>query len=145
MATVFLAEDLKHHRQVAIKILHPELSVAIGAERFVQEIEVTAGLQHPHILPLFDSGEADGVLFHVMPFVEGESLRDRLNRDGKLPVADSLAIAGDIASALPAAHAAGDARRSDQRLPGQGAGAGHAGGSRQTIDAHAWVGMHRPK
>jgi formylglycine-generating enzyme required for sulfatase activity/dienelactone hydrolase len=111
MATVFLAEDLKHHRQVAIKVLHPELSVAIGAERFAQEIEVTAALQHPHILPLFDSGEADGVLFYVMPFVEGESLRERLNREGKLPVADALAIAGDIASALAAAHARGVVHR----------------------------------
>ena len=111
MATVFLADDLKHRRQVAIKILNPQLSAAIGAERFLQEIEVTAGLQHPHILPLFDSGEADGVLFYVMQFVEGESLRDRLRREGKFPVADALAIAGDVAAALAAAHGRGVVHR----------------------------------
>ena len=82
MATVYLAQDLKHRRRVAIKVLRPELAAALGAERFLHEIEVTAGLQHPHILPLFDSGDADGLLFSVMPFVEGESLRDRLTRSG---------------------------------------------------------------
>ena len=81
MATVYLAEDLKHQRQVAIKVLKPELAAVLGAERFVQEITTTAQLQHPHILPLFDSGEADGFLFYVMPYVEGETLRDKLNRD----------------------------------------------------------------
>ena len=109
MATVYLAHDLKHGRQVAIKVLRPELAAAIGAERFLHEIEVTAGLQHPHILPLFDSGEADGLLFYVMPFVEGESLRDRLARDGRLPISQALAIAGDVAAALSAAHARGSA------------------------------------
>ncbi|MEX2180427.1 MAG: SUMF1/EgtB/PvdO family nonheme iron enzyme [Gemmatimonadaceae bacterium] len=106
-ATVYLAEDLKHRRQVAIKVLLPALSAALGSDRFLQEIEVTAGLQHPHILPLFDSGEADGLFFYVMPYVEGESLRARLHRDKKLPFADALRIAGDVASALTAAHSRG--------------------------------------
>ena len=107
MATVYLAEDAKHHRSVAIKVLRPELSAAIGTERFLQEIELTAGLQHPHILPLFDSGEADGLLYYVMPFVEGESLRDRRERVGRFPVPEALAIVGDVASALTWAHARG--------------------------------------
>ena len=81
MAKVYLAEDLKHQRHVAIKVLKPELAAVLGAERFIQEITTTAQLQHPHILPLFDSGEADGFLFYVMPYVEGETLRDKLNRD----------------------------------------------------------------
>ncbi len=86
MATVYLAQDLRHDRKVALKLLRPELSAVIGAERFLAEIKLTANLQHPHILPLFDSGEADGFLFYVMPFVEGESLRSRLNREKQLPV-----------------------------------------------------------
>ena len=81
MATVYLAEDLKHGRKVAIKVLHPELSAVIGGDRFLAEIKVTANLQHPHILPLFDSGTADGFLYYVMPYVEGETLRDRLTRE----------------------------------------------------------------
>ena len=88
MATVYLAQDLRHDRKVALKLLRPELSAVIGAERFLAEIKLTANLQHPHILPLFDSGEADGFLFYVMPFVEGESLRSRLNLENQLPVAD---------------------------------------------------------
>ncbi len=76
MATVYLAEDLKHHRQVVVKVLRSELAAVLGAERFVQEIRTTANLQHPHILPLFDSGEADGFLYYVMPFIDGETLRD---------------------------------------------------------------------
>src|SRR5687768_18307259 len=80
MATVFLAEDVRHRRRVALKVLHPELSAVLGPERFLKEIEVTASLQHPHILPLFDSGEADGQLYYVMPLVEGETLRARLER-----------------------------------------------------------------
>jgi hypothetical protein len=84
MATVYLADDLKHKRKVAIKVLKPELAAVLGGERFLSEIETTAGLQHPHILPLFDSGEADGFLYYVMPYVEGESLRDRLDRDKQL-------------------------------------------------------------
>ena len=81
MATVFLADDLKHHRPVALKVLHAELAAALGAERFLREIEIAAGLQHPHILPLYDSGAAAGFLYYVMPYVEGESLRDRLVRE----------------------------------------------------------------
>ncbi len=84
MATVYLAEDLKHHRKVAVKVLRPELAATLGPERFVREIEIAAKLTHPHILPLYDSGEADGFLYYVMPYIEGESLRERLDRDGKL-------------------------------------------------------------
>ena len=104
MATVYLAEDLKHDRRVAVKVLRPELAAVIGAERFLAEIKTTANLQHPHILPLFDSGAADGFLFYVMPYVEGESLRDRLNREKQLPVADAVRIASEVASALDYAH-----------------------------------------
>ena len=107
MATVFLAEDLRHDRQVAIKLLRPELAAVIGAERFLAEIKTTAKLQHAHILPLFDSGEAGGQLFYVMPFVEGESLRDRLTREKQLPTADAVRIAGEVASALDYAHKQG--------------------------------------
>jgi serine/threonine-protein kinase len=104
MATVYLAQDLRHHRQVAIKLMRPELSAVIGAERFLSEIRTTANLQHPHILPLFDSGEVDGVLYYAMPFVEGESLRDRLNREKQLPVPDAVRIAAEVAAALDYAH-----------------------------------------
>ncbi len=104
MATVYLAQDLKHDRKVAVKVLRPELAAVIGAERFLSEIKTTANLQHPHILPLFDSGEADGFLFYVMPFVEGESLRDRLNREKQLPIGDAVRIATEVASALDYAH-----------------------------------------
>jgi serine/threonine-protein kinase len=104
MATVYLAEDLRHARRVALKVLRPELAAVIGAERFLAEIKLTANLQHPHILPLFDSGEADGFLFYVMPFVEGESLRDRLTREKQLPVDEAVRIAGEVASALDYAH-----------------------------------------
>jgi serine/threonine-protein kinase len=84
MATVYLAQDLKHDRKVAVKVLRPELAAVLGAERFVQEIKTTASLQHPHILPLHDSGEADGFLYYVMPYIEGETLRDKLNRETQL-------------------------------------------------------------
>jgi eukaryotic-like serine/threonine-protein kinase len=104
MATVYHAHDLKHHRQVAIKVLRPELAAVIGAERFLSEIRTTANLQHPHILPLFDSGEADGFLFYAMPFVDGESLRDRLLREKQLPVPDAVRIATEVSSALDYAH-----------------------------------------
>ena len=104
MATVWLAEDVRHHRRVAIKVLHPELSAVLGPERFLKEIELTAGLQHPHILPLFDSGEADGLLWYVMPYVEGETLRARLERERQLPVADAVRIAREVAEALDYAH-----------------------------------------
>jgi serine/threonine-protein kinase len=132
MATVYLADDLKHHRKVAIKVLRPELAAVIGAERFLREIETTANLRHPHILPLFDSGavevqgqgsrvERTGVstidsrpstlLYYVMPLVEGESLRDRLTREKQLPIADALEIAGEVADALSYAHGRGIVHR----------------------------------
>jgi eukaryotic-like serine/threonine-protein kinase len=111
MATVYLAEDLKHHRQVALKVLRPELGAVLGVERFLSEIRVTANLQHPHLLPLFDSGEAGGVLYYVMPYVEGESLRARLDRERQLPVAEALRIAVAVASALDYAHRHGVVHR----------------------------------
>jgi serine/threonine-protein kinase len=104
MASVYLAHDLRHDRRVAVKVLRPELAAVIGAERFLAEIKLTANLQHPHILPLFDSGAADSFLYYVMPFVAGETLRARLNREKQLPVADALGIAGEVASALDYAH-----------------------------------------
>jgi serine/threonine-protein kinase len=104
MATVYLATDLKHERKVAVKLLRPELAAVIGAERFLAEIKTTANLQHPHILPLHDSGEAEGFLFYVMPFVEGESLRVRLDREKQLPVEDAVRLAREVASALDYAH-----------------------------------------
>ncbi|HEY7635822.1 MAG TPA: protein kinase [Gemmatimonadales bacterium] len=107
MATVFLAHDLRHDRQVALKVLHSELAHAVGPGRFLREIRTTARLQHPHILPVFDSGEADGQLWYAMPFVEGESLRGRLGRQPKLPIEDALQIAGEVADALAYAHERG--------------------------------------
>jgi serine/threonine-protein kinase len=104
MATVYLAHDLKHDRKVAIKVLRPELAAVIGAERFLREIKTVATLQHPHILGLIDSGEVQGTAYYVMPFVEGESLRDRITREKQLPVADALRIATEVASALDYAH-----------------------------------------
>ena len=93
MATVYLAHDVRHDRSVAIKILRPELSAAIGADRFLAEIRTTANLQHPNILALFDSGEADSQLYYVMPFIDGVTLRDRLDREKQLPIADAVRIA----------------------------------------------------
>lgn len=107
MATVYLARDLRHDRSVALKVLLPELADAVGPERFLREITLTARLDHPGILPLLDSGNADGCLFYTMPFVEGESLRDRLDREKQLPVADALQIARDVGDALGYAHARG--------------------------------------
>ena len=107
MATVYLAQDLRHDRQVALKVLKPELAVVIGAERFLQEIRTTANLQHPHILPLHDSGQVDGTVFYVMPFVQGESLRDRLTRDKQLPVDEAMRVAREVADALGYAHERG--------------------------------------
>jgi eukaryotic-like serine/threonine-protein kinase len=104
MATVYLAHDVRHDRKVALKVLRPELAAILGGERFLKEIRLTANLQHPHILPLHDSGEADGTVFYVMPYVEGESLRDRLNREKQLPVDDAVRIAREVASALDYAH-----------------------------------------
>jgi len=111
MATVFLAEDLKHHRRVAIKVLDPEVAAAIGPERFQREIETVARLSHPHILPLHDSGEAGGLLYYVMPYVQGESLRDRLAREKQLPLDEALRLTREIASALEHAHAQGVVHR----------------------------------
>jgi len=111
MATVFLAEDLKHHRPVAIKLLHQELAAALGADRFLREIEIAARLQHPHILPLYDSGRAGGFLYYVMPYVEGESLRDRLQREKQLSLEDALKVTAEVASALAYAHSHGVVHR----------------------------------
>jgi eukaryotic-like serine/threonine-protein kinase len=112
MATVYLAEDLKHHRKVALKVLRPELAASLGHERFLREITTTANLRHPHILPLFDSGRAVGTegeafLYYVMPFVEGETLRDRLDREKQLPLDDALQITGEVADAMSYAHGRG--------------------------------------
>jgi len=111
MALVFLARDLKHRRAVAIKVLRPELAIAVGAERFLGEIETVAALAHPHILPLYDSGEAAGFLYYVMPYVEGESLRERLTREKQLPLEDALRITGEVATALSYAHSRGVVHR----------------------------------
>ena len=105
MAHVYRAHDRQHDRDVAIKVLRPELAAALGTERFLREIHIEARLQHPHILPLFDSGAADGILYYVMPYVEGETLRDRIRREKQLPVADALRIAREVAEALSYAHA----------------------------------------
>jgi TolB-like protein len=105
MATVYLARDTKHDRLVALKVLKPELATALGTERFPREIKIAAQLQHPHILPLHDSGEAEGFLYYVMPFVEGESLRARLRREGELPIGDAVRILREVVDALAAAHA----------------------------------------
>ena len=107
MATVYLAQDVRHDRKVALKVLRPELSAILGGERFLAEIKTTANLQHPHILSLFDSGEADGLVYYVMPYVEGESLRDRLTHAKQLPVDEALRIAREVADALEYAHARG--------------------------------------
>ena len=104
MATVFLAEDLKHDRKVAIKVLKPELAAVLGAERFVVEIKTTAAMSHPHILPLFDSGEADGFLFYVMPYIQGETIREKLNRETQFGVDEAVRIAREVADALDYAH-----------------------------------------
>jgi len=111
MATVFLARDQKHDRKVALKVLHPELAASLGSERFLREIQIAARLQHPHILPLYDSGQADTLLYYVMPFVEGESLRDRLSREKQLPVEDAVKLGRDIAAALDYAHRHGVVHR----------------------------------
>ena len=100
MATVFLTRDLRHDRNVALKVLHPDLAAAVGAERFLAEIRTTANLQHPHILPLHDSGSEGGFLYYVMPFVAGETLRARLERERQLPIADAVRIAREVASAI---------------------------------------------
>ena len=111
MATVYLAQDLKHNRRVALKVLRPELAAALGPERFVREVETVAQLQHPHILPLFDSGEADGFLYYVMPFVDGESLRQRLKREGRIPIHEAVRILREVVDALAHAHQNGIVHR----------------------------------
>lgn len=110
-ATVYLADDLKHRRKVAVKVLHPEIVAALGPERFLREIETTAGMRHPHVLPLYDSGDADGLLFYAMPFVEGSSLRARMDRERQLPLDDALRIVGEVAEALIYAHGHGVVHR----------------------------------
>src|SRR5438093_11193342 len=107
MATVFLAQDLKHHRSVAIKVLHSELAAALGSERFLPEIEIAARLQHPHTLPRYASGAAAGLLYCATPYVEGESLRDRLAREKQLPQEDAVRVATEVAGALANAHSHG--------------------------------------
>src|SRR5206468_3417612 len=106
-ATVYLARDIRHDRNVALKVLNPELGAVLGVERFLSEIKVTANLQHPNLLPLFDSGEAGGLLFYVMPYVEGESLRAKLQREKQLPIDDALRISVACADALDYAHSNG--------------------------------------
>ena len=111
MATVFLAQDVKHDRQVAVKVLLPELAATLGAERFEREIRLAAKLQHPHILGLYDSGAENGLLYYVMPFVKGESLRDRLRREGMLPIEDAIRITLEVCGALGYAHEHGVVHR----------------------------------
>ena len=107
MATVYLAFDVKHQRQVALKLLHPEFAAVVGPERFLREIDIAAALSNPHILPLYDSGQVDGLLYYVMPYVAGESLQDRLDRETQLPIDAALAIIKDIAAGLTYAHGQG--------------------------------------
>jgi serine/threonine-protein kinase len=104
MASVYLARDVRHDRKVAVKVLRPELAAVLGAERFVQEIKTTANLQHPQILPLFDSGEAVGFLYYVMPFIDGETLRDKLDRETQLGIEEAVKITREVADALDYAH-----------------------------------------
>src|SRR5438093_9530532 len=111
MATVYLARDLRHDRLVAVKVLRPELAATLGSERFLQEIATAARFQHPHILPLLDSGDAGGFLYFVMPYVEGESLRGRLARQGELPIHEAVKILAEVCDALAYAHARGVVHR----------------------------------
>jgi serine/threonine protein kinase len=116
MATVYLARDVRHKRLVALKVLHPDLAHTLGPERFQREIELAARLQHPHILTVYDSGEAAGRLWFTMPYVEGESLRDRLRQERRLPVEDALRIAREAAQALQYAHDHGVIHRDTEHL-----------------------------
>jgi serine/threonine-protein kinase len=111
MATVYLADDLKHRRQVAIKVFSPELAAVLGKDRFLREIELTAGLTHPHILALYDSGLADGLAYYVMPYVQGQTLRERLSEKGRLPMNEALRIVKGVADALNFAHRKGIVHR----------------------------------
>src|SRR3989441_10677719 len=159
MATVFLAEDLKHQRLVAIKVLHPDVAAAIGLERFQREIEIAAKLQHPHILPLYDSGSAGGYLYYVMPYVEGESLRDLLDREKQLSQEDTIRITTEVASALGYAHSHGVVHRDIKpenillsggtavvadfgiaRAVGGAGGGGRRGGQQQLTQAGPGIG-----
>ena len=117
MASVYLAEDVKHKRKIALKVLRPELAAVLGADRFLKEIETTANLQHPHILPLYDSGEAGGFLFYVMPYIEGETLRDKLDRETQLGIDEAVRITSEVADALDYAHRHGVIHRDIK--PGQ--------------------------
>ena len=155
MATVYLAQDLKHDRKVALKVLKPELAAVLGAERFVVEIKTTAALQHPHILPLFDSGTADGFLYYVMPFIDGETLRAKLDRETQLGVDEAVRIATEVADALrlraparrdPPRHQAGEhpaARRpaDGRRLRHR---AGRERGGRRPDDARPGLSLGTP-
>ncbi len=146
MATVYLAEDLRHERKVALKVLKPELAAVVGAKRFLAEIKTTANLQHPHILPLHDSGKADGFLYFVMPYIEGDTLRDKIDREKQLSVEGALEITKRVASALDYAHKRGVVHRdirpgnillSEEGEPtvadfGIALSAAHAGGGRVT-------------
>ena len=125
MATVYLAVDLKHSRKVALKVMRPELAATLGSERFLREVEIAGRLNHPHILPMHDSGEAEGLLYYVMPYIEGESLRDRIKREGQLPVEESLKLAREISEALAYAHAQGVIHR-DMKPANVLLSAGHA-------------------
>ena len=152
MATVYLAHDLRHDRKVAVKVLRPELAAVIGADRFLAEIRVTANLQHPNLLPLFDSGEAGGFLYYVMPYVEGETLRGRLERERQLPVDEAIRLVTLLANALDYAHAHGvihrDLKPENILLPagqpviadfGIALAVAQAGGSRVTETVSPWV------
>ena len=107
MATVYLAEDAKHKRKVAVKVMRPELAATLGAERFLREVQIAAQLSHPHILPMHDSGEADGLLYYVMPYVDGETLKERLAREGALAPDEAVRLAREVADALAYAHKRG--------------------------------------
>ncbi|MGH7523507.1 MAG: serine/threonine-protein kinase, partial [Gemmatimonadales bacterium] len=111
MATVYLATDIKHHRKVAIKVLREDLAASMGAARFLREIEIAAQLQHPNILPLLDSGEAEGFLYYVMPYVTGQSLRERIGREGELPVHEAVRLITEVVDALSHAHEHGVVHR----------------------------------
>jgi len=111
MATVYVARDVKHNRQVAVKVLRPDLAAALGHERFLREIEIAANLTHPHILPLYDSGEADGFLYYVMPYIKGDTLRDRIDKEGELPIAEAVRIIREVTDALSFAHSQGVVHR----------------------------------
>ena len=135
MATVYLAEDCRHGRNVALKILRPELAASVSEERFQREIRIAAQLMHPHILQLFDSGEYDGVLFYVMPYVDGESLRDRLRREKELPIDEALEVTREILGALGYAHARGFVHR-DVAHPRRPFGIGRCCHARQYQSDH---------